>query len=746
MKNSKESKKITLFLFLFSLGSILTFITFDILFYSYNVKDKLIKDAVKIAQEKENYLIQSTNNLKNLLRAIEKSNHIKEYMNNPLNHIDDINDLFLLLTEHDKNIMQLRYINKDGFEKIRVDRANLEENPFIVKKENLQNKFSRYYFKDSIKKKNEVWFSDLDLNIEHGKVEVPYKPTLRAMLPLRENGNFNGILIINYHMQKILEYIAKTASYDLIIANENKEYIIHHENKKNWSAYNKKIEYSLKEDFFNNYKKIINNKNNIFKDYVSLKSDLSLPNKLIFIVKMNENYINSLIKDKFIHYLIVGFVIMLLSIFMSIVFSRYLRKLFIIIKDTKTMNRILNKRIERKTQKLFDSKKQLNNLISTISDFIWEVDKNGKYIYLSPQVKGILGYEPSELTNNTPFSVMPEDEVERIKDIFVDCSKNKKPIVQIINKNIHKNGSVVYLETSGNPVFDKDENLIGFRGIDRDVTEKVNSHKIIEENMKKIDLLNKQLELKIDKEIEKNEVKDIQIFAQSKMAAMGDMIANIAHQWRQPLSAISTTASGVKLQYEFEQLDLKKLPKNMDTIVENTQYLSETIDTFREFIKEKKEYRIVGVINVIYKAINIVKTSLDDNHIKLNHNLEELEKFEIETIPSELQQVIINIINNAKDIIKEKYIVDGLINLTLTKHSECLIIKIEDNGGGVPEDIILRIFEPYFTTKHKSQGTGLGLHMVYRIVTESLKGEIYVENSSIGAVFIVKIPFQRNCE
>lgn len=410
------------------------------------------------------------------------------------------------------------------------------------------------------------------------------------------------------------------------------------------------------------------------------------------------------------------------------------------LNDSENLNRVLNKKVHAKTKKLFDSRRELKGIISSINDFIWKVDKNGNYTYVSPQVKNILGYEPNEMVGKTPFDFMPSEEKENIQDLFHECVLNRTAVIQIVNKNTHKNGSTVYLETSGNPIYDEKNIFIGYIGTDRDVTEKIKNQLLIKENHKKIEILNEQLKEKIKKEVEKNQVKDEQLFAQSKMAAMGDMIANIAHQWRQPLSAISTTASGIKLKYEYDQLKIEELPNDMDLVVQNTQYLSETIDTFRDFIKEKKEYQFVNISNSINKSLKIVKNSLSNNYIELTNNLDEYPNIEIKTIPTELQQVVINIINNAKDALLNNNIKNPKINLNLSFNRNDAIIKIEDNAGGIPEDIIDRIFEPYFTTKHQSQGTGLGLHMVYRIVTESLKGKVYVENSSNGAIFFIVIP------
>ena len=252
--------------------------------------------------------------------------------------------------------------------------------------------------------------------------------------------------------------------------------------------------------------------------------------------------------------------------------------------------------------------------------------------------------------------------------------------------------------------------------------------------------LNNNLEKKIQKEISNSREKDHQLLNQSKMASLGDMIGNIAHQWRQPLSIISTTASGMKLEKEYSILDDEKFEYYCDTIVNKTQYLSETIDTFRNFVKDEKETRLVILQEVIATSCNIINISLQNNHIELIRDIKSVEPITLNIVAGELEQVIINIINNAKDILIECKIEKPFVKIVLEELDKNILITIEDNGGGIKKDIIEKIFEPYFTTKHQSQGTGLGLHMSYKIMTESLHGQIYVMNTSNGAKFYLEIP------
>ncbi len=206
---------------------------------------------------------------------------------------------------------------------------------------------------------------------------------------------------------------------------------------------------------------------------------------------------------------------------------------------------------------------------------------------------------------------------------------------------------------------------------------------------------------------------------QEKLVSMGEMIGNIAHQWRQPLSVISTLASAMKVKIEYEQeIDKSTIIDSSDKIVEQTQYLSQTIDDFKNFIKGDDEYHDLSIKALINSTLNLVNASLANNYVQVIKDIED--DLHISGGVSELEQAIINILNNAKDIIVQKHTDDNRYIFITTKkiNDGMLELKIVDNGGGIAENIIDRIFEPYFTTKHQSIGTGLGLAMANKIIVE----------------------------
>lgn len=265
-----------------------------------------------------------------------------------------------------------------------------------------------------------------------------------------------------------------------------------------------------------------------------------------------------------------------------------------------------------------------------------------------------------------------------------------------------------------------------------------------------IKLNGKKLKLSTLIDITELKAKDRLLFQQSKMASMGEMIGNIAHQWRQPLSVISTCASGIKFEKEFNEISDDRLFESLDLIVENTQYLSKTIDDFRNFFKADKVIEDFCINESILKVLKLLKSSIQNHNIQIETYLDD--NLIINGYPNEFLQVLINIFNNAKDALTTQPVnTRYMIIKTYTKEQKC-IIEVNDNGGGIDEIIISKIFEPYFTTKHKSQGTGIGLYMSHQIVVEHMKGDIIAKNIEInkdnknykGCSLIISLPIKEN--
>lgn len=252
-----------------------------------------------------------------------------------------------------------------------------------------------------------------------------------------------------------------------------------------------------------------------------------------------------------------------------------------------------------------------------------------------------------------------------------------------------------------------------------------------------VKLENEKLEIRVDEEIKKNEYQKELLFQQSKMASMGEMIGNIAHQWRQPLNALSGLILWINMKQSMKQLreeDMIVFKEKSNTII---QKMSSTIDDFRNFFSPNKTIEIFSVNSAVDEAIKFIEDSFLINNITIVKEFNTTK--EIKNYKNELIQVLLNIFNNSKDAIKEQNIENGLVTITLYETDKTIIIKIQDNGGGIKQDIIDRVFEPYFTTKFKSDGTGIGLYMSKMIIEESMNGKIKLENVKNGVLTTIEL-------
>lgn len=248
---------------------------------------------------------------------------------------------------------------------------------------------------------------------------------------------------------------------------------------------------------------------------------------------------------------------------------------------------------------------------------------------------------------------------------------------------------------------------------------------LVDLKTKKLQNVNKRLSIRIKRILEKSQQKDRILAQQQKMVSMGQMIENIAHQWRQPLSVISTNASAIKLKKEMNLLKDDELIKTVEQIVNTSKYLSQTIDDFRYFFRPQKDKEIFSLASCIKKCLDLINENFVQNNIKIIYKLEDINVLGYET---ELIQVLINILNNSKDAFVQNNIDKKLIFITLKEINKKVHIEIYDNALGVSQIILDKVFEPYFTTKYKSSGTGIGLYMSKEIVTRHMDGDIFMDN------------------
>lgn len=277
----------------------------------------------------------------------------------------------------------------------------------------------------------------------------------------------------------------------------------------------------------------------------------------------------------------------------------------------------------------------------------------------------------------------------------------------------------------------------------RTITESANAMvKTIDNYRFQMEEINAQLEQRIEIEVEQRRQKEQLLIHQSRLAAMGEMIESIAHQWRQPLNIIGLAMSNMEMKRELGTLDEEEIERNNAIINKNLVFMSNTIDDFRNFFNLNKERVSFHPNEPIEEIFNLLSEQLHYAHIE--YEISNRCQRHIFGVVNEFKQVILNIINNAKDaIVSYSQNQGGMIKIDLFCDTHHLYINVNDTGGGIPSDIIKRVFEPYFTTKFQNQGTGIGLYMSKVIVEQHFKGILGVENNALGALFTITIPLEK---
>ena len=334
------------------------------------------------------------------------------------------------------------------------------------------------------------------------------------------------------------------------------------------------------------------------------------------------------------------------------------------------------------------------------------------------------GYEVDDFERNIKFfDFIHKEDINQLRTVIKEAIASDVNSFTSIHRVIDKNAQIKWVYNRTIIIKDDHGNVIEFYGYLNDIT--------------KLKMNEEELKEKVKLELEKNLEKDRLLVQQNKLASMGEMLGNIAHQWRQPLNNINLLIYFIRDSYgKISQMELSELIKDAKLQID---YMSQTIDDFRNFYKPSKEKKLFNIKESIIQSSKIVNASLEKYGIKFEIFGEDLQ---LDSYENEFEQVVVNILNNAIDakIVKsnsEKF--DARIEINIFKENDNIVISIFNNCGNIDEQIIERIFEPYFTTKFENQGTGIGLYMTKVIVEKNMNGKIQAKNLNDGVEFIIKL-------
>jgi PAS domain S-box-containing protein len=378
-------------------------------------------------------------------------------------------------------------------------------------------------------------------------------------------------------------------------------------------------------------------------------------------------------------------------------------------------------KLQNEKNELTKTKDLLETIIENAPISIFWKDTEGTYLGSNKKFLELINLKSKEELKGKKDSDLNFPEREDFVNDDKAIMNTKKAKLNYTEKVTTKENILRIVNTSKVPLIDEKGNVIGILALTQDITEHINNL---------------------------NQLKDQEqlLIQQSRLASMGEMIANIAHQWRQPLSIISTLATGIKLEKELEISNDENEKISLDMINENAQYLSKTIDDFKNFFKKSNYINVVYTNDLLSKTLKLISSRLKNSNIEV---IQDNQNIKLDTYENELVQVYINIINNSIDAF-ENTNSNKYIFINTNKINNNLVVEIKDNAGGIPDDVINRIFEPYFSTKDEKKGTGLGLYMCNEIIIKHLKGSIlastvtynYLEQEHKGTCFKITLPLE----
>ncbi|TKI71202.1 HAMP domain-containing histidine kinase [Sulfurimonas crateris] len=545
MNKLKFGIKLFLSYIIFTLILILSIAVVHLYFSKEQQTQQFLKEAKLQSGEKKEKFDAHIKMKKDALLAVSQNEQFLDFtFKAKENYFVDL--LFLTLMEANKDYMQMRYIDKNGLELLRFERD--KESQKIKKTPNLQDKAQRDYFQEVLKMgQNEVFISNINLNVEHEKVEIPHKSVIRFATPIYRNEKFMGILIINVFMDAFLQNLISSTLYDISLVNEEGYFIKHHKQELAWTKAN-------------------------IKDEAREKKHLLQP---LFV---GEHKVDMLLVEN----------------------EATLQK-------TKSYN---------------------NKMIGVI--------------LLFAVIMALL------------FTV-----------IFTKALKN---------------------------IFD----LVALQA-------------------QRLDTL---------------------LQSQSKLAELGEMVANIAHQWRQPLTRVSLILQNLKAFKAKEKMSDEVFNDSMQNALSQIEFMSNTVDNFRDFYKNDTNKVEFFIEDALQSVLNIIGEPIRHSNIKLSINSSQ--KTTLLANKNEFSQVLLNLIVNAKDAIKERAVQEGKIDINIREENGTIIIEVCDNALGIEDELKEKIFDPYFSTK-RDKGTGIGLYLAKTIIEDKMGGKLSVDNSQEGAVFTIKL-------
>ena len=401
-------------------------------------------------------------------------------------------------------------------------------------------------------------------------------------------------------------------------------------------------------------------------------------------------------------------------------------------------NRISFEKMEKAREMEKVAEEKYRGIFENAAEGIFQRTPDGRYLEANPALARMLGYDsPGELMS---------DVTNIRQQLYVDQQRQDE-LLELLEKDgavegfevrmYRKDRSVIWVSLSMRTVRDAAGEVLFYEGMSEEITERKRAEEALRESEQKYRQLSEALEQRVKEAVAELREKDRILILQGRQAVMGEMISNIAHQWRQPLNMLALLVQDLQMTRKKEELSQEFLDANVKRSLEIIRQMSKTIDYFRYFFKEDREKVEFRVLEPIQKTLSMLEGSFRIHGI--SSEVEPAGDPVINGFPTEFVQVLLNILINARDALAARHPENPLIRIKLFTEGGKTVVTIADNAGGIPEEIIDKVFEPYFTTKGPEQGTGIGLFMSKTIIEKNMNGRLTVRNVGDGAEFRIEV-------
>lgn len=377
-------------------------------------------------------------------------------------------------------------------------------------------------------------------------------------------------------------------------------------------------------------------------------------------------------------------------------------------------------------------------LYEGMMDAFASVDMTGRILQHNEVFRTMLGYEAKELRSKTYEELTPE-KWHAMERRIIEEQVIPRGYSDVYEKEYRrKDGTVFPIELRTQLIRDDQGNPLAMWAIIHDITERKRVQNTLSQKSRQLAELNQSLEKRVAETVIELRQRDQMLFQQSRLAAMGEMVNNIAHQWRQPLNNVGLIIQNLQISQKSGEISSEEFDREVAKAMRIIYHMSVTIDDFRNFFRQDKEKRLFSVAKAVELAVGLIDATLKNSYITTELHLDA----DLTAIgyKNEYSQVLVNIISNAKDVLLERHVDKPRITIRAFRDNDLSVVTIHDNGGGIDESICNKIFDPYFTTKGPDKGTGIGLYMSKVIIEKNMGGKLTVLNHRDGAEFRIELP------